>query len=334
MEVNMKLYTKKTLVVLGLVLNIGAIFGMETNGYVSSKKYPEFAKFLHKYRCSPEVEQKANGETVAKDHLHNTKLFVYGGLEGTYPYIKIYPEVVVKPGNIDRIINAERIRQVITTLPQQQDRPAVPKKCMMWKDGNWHVVSERVDLDPEPKEVSLRECQQLTEVMLKTGLTDLASRNVGRDVRTGKLYLLDTENDSFHPALIQQFVAETSYRIHPKVLYTINFNNRNRRGQLKLTPLSSQAKQWLVKRARTALRTNRPTPNHLILPNNTQFDRQRIDFEQVKKEFASFQETKDEQEYQKYSESLESPPAPKPGIVENMVELVLLALFGDSSNQF
>ena len=112
---------------------------------VDAVKYPEFAKFVKKYRCSAEIEQQVKNNAQHQKRVQDSV--------SRYTSIPFYN----KGPRIDRIINAERMKKVIEI--NKLDRLAVPDKCLchMYED-EWNVIAKKVTTDDEePLNISLLE---------------------------------------------------------------------------------------------------------------------------------------------------------------------------------
>jgi len=138
-------------------------------------KYPELAKFVDRYCCPEELQAKA------RDHFD-------------------------KGGEIDRIINAERLRVVIKE--HNLDCLAVAEKYLyLGADGTYRVLSKKVDFHEsmfdsksftfDPRSLTVKEFQQLIKIIQITGLSDLHPNNICRNSVTGKITFIDTENVTF-----------------------------------------------------------------------------------------------------------------------------------------
>lgn len=95
---------------------------------------------------------------------------------------------------ISRVINAERMRECIrrnnlTSLD-------VAQEYIYRKQGQWYVVSKKIEKIQDNPEISLAEIHHITILALETGYSDWSENNWFRDSRH-KLVCIDTEDRSF-----------------------------------------------------------------------------------------------------------------------------------------
>lgn len=224
---------------------------------VDAAKYPEFAKFVKKYRCSAEIEQQV-GEALYK-------IKFYDGVS-EYLLIPFYN----KGARIDRIINAHRMKKVIEI--NKLDHLAVPDKCLchMYAD-EWNVIAKKVKRNKGEFKISLEQAQQLATLAQETGYGDFHLGNILHDDQH-KIVIIDTEDRSYRYsgyelACLEEFIA---------------------RGYLRKEDL-----QWLHDK----IESGKTIPNILWrilfgptpLSGNSQYDDADIDLKKVKQEFAQLQ---------------------------------------------
>ncbi|NBV40242.1 hypothetical protein EBR77_00175 [bacterium] len=157
--------------------------------------YPEYAKFVKKYRCSPEIE--AMGLAADRTAFY------------------------LKASEWDRIKNAERMRQAFKE--HNIDRVRIPKKCL-FKDGNRYIVASLTETmnsvswkDRVFQYPTREEFIQLREMVKQTGFTDWVwnvDHNIGRD-QHNNFVLVDTENFGFNSKLlVHDILREINFRNH------------------------------------------------------------------------------------------------------------------------
>jgi len=214
-------------------------------GKFDEKKYPNLAKFVVMHRCSSELE------------AHRDQHFLKGD-------------------QIDRIINAERMKSVIEQ--EKLDLLEVPHKCLAKKsDGDYEVLSKKIERqNPENNELSLVEVQQLFEVSQITGFIDWSSSNVMRSL-SGKIAFCDLEDGSFMSRDLKKIKSQLSDAFSWSFLTGY------------MTPVfrfNDDVKKWIINKHKE-LESSFFTGNKSVraLKINRSYDK-KIDFEKVKQELA------------------------------------------------
>ena len=230
---------------------------------IDAIKYPEFAKFVKKYRCSAEIEQQVQKEDGNIKHIGND----------VYEYKEI--PFMNKGRSIDRIINAERMKKVIAV--HKLDRIDVPDKCLCkMHENDWNVIVGKVKQKKDRLDISLVETQQLSKLMEETLYLDTHSGNLMRGTQN-EIIIIDTEDRSF-------FRSGTAFMGVFKKQYL--------RPLIEENCDKGQSKEWLSDRMALDNKIDiifwRLLYGPMSLRNNRQYDDADIDFEKVKEEFAAF----------------------------------------------
>ena len=221
-------------------------------------QYPEFAKFVKKYRCSPKIERQI--------HKHeNNKTSTYG-----HPLVQEYRSIPFynKGNSIDRIINAERTKKVIES--HQLDSIGVPDKCLCHMYGNvWNVVAKKVNRSRDRSKISLREAEQLKIIAEEIFYSDFHNGNIVRNDQN-KLMIIDTEDRSF---------ASEAFDVNRISLFFSCFLRDNAEKDV----LERMKNQKIIKKNDQSNDISNPSQDVLV-------DDVDIDFEKMKREFLSLQD--------------------------------------------
>ncbi len=158
----------------------------------SATDITEFEKFVRQFAPPEEVQRtiEANKEEIVRILKRNKTGHIVGSPSAETP------DIFVKNHNINRIINAERMRECIRQ--NNLNKLAVPKKYIYKLDDQWIVVAEYIKPNPEPISLALEEVQQLAILAAETWYTDMHQGNIIRDINSGKITFIDLENRSFH----------------------------------------------------------------------------------------------------------------------------------------
>jgi len=101
----------------------------------------------------------------------------------------------IKGSEVDRIINAERMKKYLKV--NGLDSFKVASEFVRHEGGLPCVVSEEIEIGDQEKKISLKELQQIVKIMEDTGYCDWQfGANLVRDV-DGKLVFVDLEDLSF-----------------------------------------------------------------------------------------------------------------------------------------
>lgn len=223
-----------------------------TNHIVGSQNYTEFEQFAKKYAPPAELKKYIddNPEALKKEY-------------GTVPGLTSY---YMKGSDIDRIINAERMRACIKKY--NLDLLDVTQKYI-YKD---RVFAKTVSSN-QGTTISLKLIQQLVKLAEETGFRDW-NTNWIYDASRKKLICIDTENNSF---VIGRYRME-DYPQHCKLQYV---------GSLMIwrNAMMPEAATWFQDHLNKLVKDQQATKASPILPNNTQFDDASLNFEEVKKQF-------------------------------------------------
>lgn len=214
---------------------------------IDPKEYPELTKFIEKYKCSANDTQNK--------HYHYSK-----------------------PNQIDRIINAERMRKIIEH--NKLDHLRVADKCLyICPDNELNVLSKNINPKrnrPRDQKLSLTEVQQLVTLAENTGFRDWVG-NFDWD-SNGKLAFYDTENDAFKIGRIRG-VEGMELPAHCKFNFIASL-------AVYRASMEPAAQKWFDKKLSEVLNSEEGKMAAPMLPFNTQYDKDcGIDFEQVKKEY-------------------------------------------------
>lgn len=117
--------------------------------------------------------------------------------ESVYPRIKEIPDIIRKPSDISRVINAERMRRCMEMF--NLDQLGVAQKYFYKVGDSWEVLARYVTgIEPHPVRqpyLKLVQVQQLAKFAEETGFRDWTS-NWRFDMQ-GKFTCIDTEDGSF-----------------------------------------------------------------------------------------------------------------------------------------
>lgn len=211
------------------------------------RRYPELEKFMTKHRCSTDDESNQTQHHVKYD--------------------------------INRIINAERMKQVIAQ--EKLDRLQVAEKCLCKTGaGRFDVLSKQVSFTsqrPNDGKLSLIETQQLATLAEKTGFRDWVG-NFDWDT-TGRLVIYDTENDSF---VVGRVRGVQGYELPAHCKF--NFVASLMVYQHCMVP---EAQEWLSERLTELLDSKEGVSEVVILPSNSAYDIN-VDFEKVKEQLRAY----------------------------------------------
>lgn len=119
------------------------------------------------------------------------------------PY-EIVPGLYIKYDQFDRVINAYRMQRFLDVHAIKN--LTVPKKYVYKVDQNFTVFVEAVSVE-DVQSINLEEVKDLITFIEGTGYSDLHDGNLKRDMSTGKLIIIDTENRSFCKVRIDCFDA-------------------------------------------------------------------------------------------------------------------------------
>jgi hypothetical protein len=226
----------------------------------SAMQSPLLEKFAQKY---------APPEHVVKFIEQNKKrvMSLYSGewvkARGTaFGYIPECPDVYFKGMNIERLINAERMR---TCIKQHQLDLGVAKKYIYNINGTWIVIAEHITCHSHPCCISSNEFKHLYDIAIKTSYWDWNFGSNWLRNEKGLLVCCDTEDISF-------CAEESTYEWVYHYLHDQMWNNTELFGEGVLSYAGQQ------KKALMGLKES-VTPLHC----NTQYDDKELDFDEVKK---------------------------------------------------
>jgi len=210
----------------------------------------EFEKFVKKFAPSADVCKA----------IEDAEEIKYKG----FCFIKSSPALYAKDENIDRIINAYRMREYIQR--NNLDRLTVPEKCIYKVDGKrWVVFANVVKYGSwQRRSIGLEEAKQLATLTEELGYKDWHLNNVVRDSCNNTLAVIDTEDRSF---FANRFVEEIPKAYKARCVSTLSRLNY---------AMDEPAKEWLANREEY-LRNSVSSP--------TKYDDSDIDFEKVKEEY-------------------------------------------------
>jgi hypothetical protein len=154
-----------------------------------------------------------------------------------------FPGFYFKGGvkSIDRVINAERLRNFIKE--HKLDCLDVAKKYVYKVNGRLCVFAEQIVEHPDKIGVlNVREIAQLVEFVKETGYKDINLRNIIRRASDRKLVMIDTEDRSFYGSLHGQKDYDFSKINYLETL--IAHTNLQKNGRY-LFHLDKDARKWL-----------------------------------------------------------------------------------------
>ncbi len=231
-------------------------FSADVPGEVDPQKYPELVKFIRKYGF-PRIYCKE-----AEKYKESIEYRNYG-------VAKDFPSFFLKNTDIDRIINAERMRRCIEI--HNLDQLDVPQKYLGKVGNTWRVFAENIN-SPRGKIISLKETQQLAKVAEETGFSDWRTNWNYDD--NNKFVCIDTENSSFY--------CWRDCKLDSLITLWRHFH----------THMEKEAQGWLVRRIEELENSPEGKAQITSLNINTKYDDPDIDFEKVKEEFAELKRSK------------------------------------------
>lgn len=227
-----------------------------------------FERFIAKHAPPKELQELIdnNKEAIAKQY--------YGLVEG------ITPPLFLKGNDINRVINAERMRQCIKK--NNLHLLDVAKKYIYQVDGQWKVFAHYVKENDNPPadKTPLTLVQQLAILAEETGFSywGFSEPNWIFD-ETGKLVCIDTENNSFAAFAVGMCRIQQKNIPHDsKLQYVLSL------GFFKDT-ITPEAWKWLEKRINTLLNSKEGTKKYPTIVENNIFDDPAININKVKKHF-------------------------------------------------
>lgn len=186
--------SKGSLGALLAVLGLGWLWS-NTEGDEEKEKEPEttakdmtFEEFVKRFAPPKEIRDTIDAH---KDALIPCSVKPYL-IKGTNP------PIYHKCWRIDRIINAEMLREVIK---QNNLDIELPNKYIYPNptNGKYEIFVERVSARPlGDEQLTLKEIQQLATLAVEARYTDFNKDNVLRNPKNNKLVIIDTEEMSFY----------------------------------------------------------------------------------------------------------------------------------------
>ncbi len=238
----------------------------------------EFKKFEAKFAPPEEIKELLNNN---KEIISKKNFGTITGTNGT-------PVVIIKGGDIRRIINAERLRRCIEE--NNLRLLAVAKKY--YHEGK--VFAEKIDaVRPDDQQLfTLEQIQQLTLLAEKTGYRDW-DRNIIIDKQTGKIVFIDTEDDSFLSGMYQ--IIDETTPMNCKAQYALSL--------YILGPMMDQeAQQWLINHVEHLMSSPEGLAEDTPLPYSTKYDSPDINMEKVLEQFRKIERERHKQWVQSISE--------------------------------
>jgi hypothetical protein len=159
----------------------------KNNDQLSQPEFEELRKFIEFVR-DPELEKRWN---ACKENKECHEVILNANL---ITIINKKPYMVIKDSQFERVINAKLAEKVIAE--NDLNLIAVPKKTILFDGKSWKVVTQKID-GKGPTELSLEQVQQMTQFALETGYWDWKFGNLIFDKKSGKLFIIDTEDRSF-----------------------------------------------------------------------------------------------------------------------------------------
>lgn len=200
----------------------------------SEEKIPEkytLNHFITKFAPPKEIQETLEAH---KDALASRRKKPYL-IEGTQP------PMYHKWDDIDRVINAELLKEVIK---QNNLDIEIPNKYIYPNpnNGKYEVFAQGIPLRPLGNEqLTLKEIQALAKLTVESGYTDFKKDNLFRNPHNNKLIIIDTENASF---LTYDQLTDTGYQIvnRPKKI-GIRFIRDRLNSNFKI---NKDAQVWIV----------------------------------------------------------------------------------------
>lgn len=240
----------------------------------TDSQFPEFEKFAHKFAPPEDV----------KKTIEDNKLAIaqrpFGWVQGSPAEGK--PDIYVKKDEINRVINAERMRECIRR--NNLTRVAVPRKYIYKVYDEWMVIAQNIKANLNVGQLSFEQTKELMIIAEQTGYRDWTLENLLVD-QHGMIYFIDLDDDSFIGKNLHKAEALGYRPIYNKVEYVKHVCAN----QLLKLWMGEKNQQWCQERKNYWQNCSEGTVDHNPLPRSTEFDTPDIDFEKVKQEFAEMQ---------------------------------------------
>lgn len=282
--------------------NIEKIFQQKFAQNAELNSELNFSKFLSRYGLSTELQKKVDTcltdddcrktlmqpltskytiQFSFQDGSHKRSSFVIN--QDQLPSFIYVLNYYVKFPDIYRVLNAARMNNCIKM--HGLDKLAVPRKSLGFIKGVGYRIFSKEVVGHPVQDISLQEIQQLAQFVKLTGFMDFgypgqsdSLPNLIREVSTGKLVFIDTENVSFstHPLGDDQ-----------KRLFTLEsqLSSMMLLWDRSCNIMDKDAKNWLRDHIKSMMQNGEGVDFRPVIPHNKEYDDHDIDFEAVKKEF-------------------------------------------------
>jgi hypothetical protein len=176
------------------------------------------------------------------------------------------PSIYIKSNQIDRIINAYRMKKCFALYNLH---------CLSVADKYFYdgfVISKAIEIDTHKtiQHISDTEIKQLKKFQKQMGYMDVHHGNIKRNKNTGKLTFIDTEDRSFAGSA---YWSDKSEQECIKVLYSSLYSS-----------ISVKSRKSL-KKGHKKINSKQSSTKKNFLVESKRFDSCDIDFEKVKQEF-------------------------------------------------
>lgn len=235
-------------------------FSVDIPEEIDQDKYPELVKFIKKYGLP---------------RIHNKEIekFKEDISKRSYGMVKGLPQFFLKGNDIDRAINAVRMKRCIEI--NNLDQLDVARKYIGKVDGDdWKIFAEKINLQ-EGKVISLTQIQQLAKLAEETGFRDW-NNNWLYDENNKKV-CIDTEDSSFIWAKYVGYKGIDLPR-HCKANYVISLWALS--GYMEI-----EAQKWLSARIKELVESSEGVAEDKPLCVNKKYDDPEINFKKVRREF-------------------------------------------------
>jgi len=271
---------KRVIIAVCMILSMNLAHGMQfLRTYFSPLRFDkkerltsEFEKFVQKFTPPKELQKIIEKH---KEAIVNGSIGIQGFRVGFIKDENSRPLLLPKGDQIDRVINADRVRNCI----QQNNFTTieVPNKYVYPVDNQFKVFVQAIDADARflnTGEITLEEIKELTSFVEKTCYCDVKDDNILRNKQNGKLAIIDTENRSFG------YIRQSDDVVH-KVDHPSRVECVHNMDQYLKRSMSEEAADWY----NTHLKELSSSPSGQVKVNPlTQYDSIKIDAKKAKKE--------------------------------------------------
>ncbi len=203
-------------------VDVSGLLDLDSNlDSVDKILYPDLSQFLQRYSCSLDLNKRAEFIQATENYFQgldqkqvmlyqNSQMYQRAGffnkdggkgrhrfsaVSGNLVPVAHETEFFIKGSEIDRVINAERLKAYLRR--KGFDNFKVASECLHYTGQSVEILSPAIKLGNQDKKLSLQEVQQILQIAQDTGYWDWQfGRNLIRD-HNNHLVFVDTEDLSF-----------------------------------------------------------------------------------------------------------------------------------------